>query len=243
MSLRRILLAAAGSVTNWLQSQKPAPNFGTVLTARLADNTVAASVSQSSSALKVDEKPAGSVVLIEIDLVHGSFVLVGSNGAGVAWTNPTNVQGANDGVFATTATGATPTTATLSGTTPAQPNRPTQLTIDDVQMSFYGKTVTVGASDSLVLAYNVAGDALDTALQTITTALAFTATPLTFSLLNAGKTAFSNTAASAKTWANIATLISRWKPVIVPVTGTMVASADAVKLIVTAHDTWIPPAS
>ena len=258
--MARFTLAGGGTgvlnaITNWLASLNVGLRFSTVLTAILGTVRSAVNFVQSPSTLLVTEKPALKISQVQIDLSHTSYVVTGSNDTGNLqnWTNPTNLQGAENSVFATFGGSATLlVSGVLRGAMAAQPNRPANLVIDQVWLDFYGKAVGLPIVSDLVsgltLRYRVGGiTALEKTLQTINTGTAdFSVTPLSFRIDDVANGVFNDGAtpalSSALTWANIALLAPDWSAQVILGLVSTIFSADAVRLRVIAHDTWIPPA-
>ncbi len=258
--MARYILAGGGSggaavaVINFPFFTKVAANIGTVLSAIIGYTKPAANVSQSPSTLLVAETPAGHISRVDIELLHGDYVVTGSNDAGNVqnWTNPTNVQGAPNATFATFAGGALLESGVLRGTHVAQTNRPSTLIIDKVFLDFYGKAVGLPVVSDLVsnltLRYRVntapvAG--VEKTLQAISTGTTdFSVTPLSFRIDDVANGVFNDGAtpalSTALTWANIALVQSDWSATTILGLVGAVYSADAVKLRVEAHEIWVP---
>jgi hypothetical protein len=246
--------SAGGTVINFPFFTNLGLKIGTTLSAIIGNTKVAGNVSQSPSTLLVSEKAAGHISQVNITLLHGDYVVTGSNDTGNVqnWTNPTNVQGAPNASFATFAGGAILESGVLRGTHVAQTSRPSTLIIDKVFLDFYGKAsglpVVSDLVSNLTLRYRintspVAGQ--EKSLQAISTGTAdFSVTPLTFRIDDVANGVFNDGAtpalSTALTWANIALVQSDWSATTILGLVGALYSADAVKLRVEAHEVWIP---
>lgn len=239
---------AAAAVVNWLTRLKPAVRVQTVGRFLISAVKPGTRVRFSSLVLKVQQKPALVASRVSFDLVHKSYVVTAAVDAGATgtWNNPTNIQGAEQGTQAGSATfsgGLVLGTGKLRGTAMVtQPSRGT-LVIDEVWLRFHYQTVGLPAVSDLIsqlaLGYRintapVAGTDKDVVVVTANENFLVAGREVR---IDNGAGAFTDTLGTAVTWANIS-LIQPYYAATTILNGLMTYYADAIRLRVVAHTVY-----
>lgn len=188
------------------------------------------------------EKPASEMVQVRFDLEHKSFVQVMTNRTGNTrdWTNLANAQGANNGTKANwDGSLALLQTGTMLGTTVAQSNRPASLIIDAVYVAVWGDwaglPIVADITSSLSWYYRL-GTVIGTEVLMAQRRTGSGSDSGTEFRIDNGAGAFTDTLATAVTWANIATIqLGAQGATLVGVAAQF--NVDAMRLRVVAHET------